>query len=64
MTDSYHMGFKNGQQSLIDQGYEKVRHGRWEIVEGSTGICSICGDVGYTFYNYCPNCGSRMMDEE
>ena len=29
MTDSYHMGFKDGQQSLIDQGYEKIRHGRW-----------------------------------
>lgn len=45
-----------------------VRHGRWERViptksaaKWSTKVsCSNCHSVGYTRYNYCPNCGASM----
>lgn len=53
----------------------EVKHGRWrkERVSstgcGSYGVyqCSICGamfpDIGYG-YNYCPNCGAKMDEDE
>ena len=50
-----------------------VRHGRWiegklpmyrwggeKIGEKSTWKCSVCHDVGFWGYYYCPNCGARM----
>ena len=26
-------------------------------------VCSLCGAVGIQEYNYCPNCGARMVSE-
>ena len=64
MTDSYHMGFKDGQQSLIDQGYEKIRHGRWVMNERGVYECSICGRVPTAeqkqYDRYCSWCGAKM----
>ena len=53
-----------------------VRHGRWiegklpiyrwggeKIGEKSTWKCSVCHDVGFWGYNYCPNCGAKMDEE-
>lgn len=49
--------------------YAPVRHGRWEIVDGSNGkeymVCTECRvqqDLTGVF-SYCPNCGA-MMDGE
>lgn len=48
---------------------ERIRHGHWEHGKDVFGMyyqCSECGDqyhVGYEF-NYCPNCGARMDEEE
>lgn len=42
--------------------WEPVRHGRW-VVAGKTThyyICSVCGEPGDGFDNYCRSCGSRM----
>lgn len=46
----------------------EVRHEWWERViptksaaKWSTKVsCSNCHSVGYTRYNYCPNCGASM----
>lgn len=43
--------------------------GEWEMQEdadGLYGICSVCGQDAdfshyYRAYNYCPNCGARML---
>lgn len=71
MTDSYHMGFKDGQQSLIDQGYEKIMHGKWLDVEPAPhnlfyATCSVCGNrQTLEVANYiCPMCGARMNLDE
>ena len=49
-----------------------VVHGRWlkPKYEYHVGICSLCGCVPLkpafrsTPYNYCPNCGAKMDEEE
>ena len=45
-----------------------VRHGCWERVipsksaaKWSTKVsCSVCHNVGYNHFKYCPNCGAKM----
>ena len=48
-----------------------VRHGRWEEASDGDGIvcpfcrtdfCTIIYDTEY--FNYCPNCGAKMDEEE
>ena len=49
-----------------------VVHGKWlkPEYEYHVGICSLCGCVPLkpafrsTPYNYCPNCGAKMDEEE
>lgn len=49
-----------------------VKHGRWERVVPSKNAakwsskvsCSICHREGYTRYNYWPNCGAKMLEED
>lgn len=54
-----------------------VRHGRWIEKRGVSGVlgmlvsirCSVCGcepvfDSSEHLYNYCPNCGAKMDEEE
>ena len=49
-----------------------VVHGKWlkSEYEYHVGICSLCGCVPpkpafrSTPYNYCPNCGAKMDEEE
>ena len=56
---------------------EPVRHGRWELGLDTTCDCefikcSVCSEEFYDgendtvdiLYNYCPNCGAKMMDAE
>ena len=52
---------------------EPVRHGHWIDPEDPTCYkCSVCGkyatqEYGLNapiFWHYCPNCGSRMVNEE
>ena len=45
-----------------------VRHGRWDRVIPSKSAakwsskvsCSVCHNVGYNHFKYCPNCGAKM----
>jgi hypothetical protein len=63
------MGFKDGQQSLIDQGYEKIKHGMWIDIEPAPynllyATCSVGGErQTLEVAKYCPNCGASMMDD-
>ena len=49
-----------------------VRHGRWDRVIPSKSAakwsskvsCSVCHNVGYDHFKYCPNCGAKMELEE
>lgn len=39
-----------------------VRHGRWEVAGNTTHYytCSVCGNPGDGFDNYCRSCGAKM----
>lgn len=49
---------------------EPVKHGKWigkPIGGYSTVRCSVCGDVfleNNGKWNYCPNCGAKMDEEQ
>lgn len=50
---------------------EPVRHGRWIAVhEPKSGRsrpllgCSACNSMTHHDFNYCPNCGAKMNEEE
>lgn len=55
---------------------EPVRHGHWKVVNDGYGDkayiceCSECKDTVWVYtnadrkWNYCPNCGARMDEEE
>ena len=42
----------------------EVVHGQWIMNDDQVYECKECGYVpsfdGYTYFNYCPNCGARM----
>ena len=44
-----------------------VRHGRWEVEVGMNFFkernCPVCKKrIESNFWNYCPNCGAKMME--
>lgn len=47
-----------------------VVHGRWierPFLLGTTHVCSRCNDyygMPHGIFNYCPNCGAKMDEEE
>lgn len=47
------------------EGHWKIQHGVLHPLE-TDGICSECGYTTsfYEFFNYCPNCGAKMGDEQ
>ena len=58
---------KDGIESIPAADVAPVVHGRWEC--GCQ--CSVCGDRHgpynsrhKPYYNYCPNCGAKMDEEE
>ena len=42
----------------------EVVHGEWVLNDDQVYECKDCGYIpsfdGYTYYNYCPNCGAKM----
>ena len=68
-------GIKNGYVALGIKEYrqtEEVKHGDWlkpgnDPIDNKQWICSECKGLtetayycGHCYYNYCPNCGTRM----
>lgn len=43
--------------------YAPVRHGRWIRYGRNLGECSNCGEIVNIRYNYCPNCGCKMLED-
>lgn len=51
---------------------QSIKHGKWVYSDipvffnpHGRYLCSICNyEVDYRDYNYCPNCGARMMKED
>ena len=41
---------------------QPVVKGEWIINEYREVVCSVCGEPNIE-YNYCPNCGARMVEE-
>ena len=43
------------------------KRGEWVLNDDQVYECKDCGYVpsldGYTYFNYCPNCGARMQSE-
>ena len=41
---------------------ETVRHGKWVVAGNTTHyyICSVCGEPGDGWDNYCRSCGAKM----
>ena len=44
-----------------------VRHGEWKEIVTHNGctpdydcVCSLCGESGLPYKNYCSNCGAKM----
>ena len=48
---------------------EPVKHGHWTEtvipweVPDYDCVCSLCGKSGLPIYNFCPNCGAKMDEE-
>lgn len=48
---------------------EPVKHGHWTetVIPGEVPdydcVCSLCGKSGLPIYNFCPNCGAKMDEE-
>ena len=49
---------------------QNMKHGKWVETVFHNGctfdhdmVCSVCGHSGLPEYEYCPNCGAKMMDE-
>lgn len=44
---------------------EIIKHGQW-VIKNGRGYCSECNQsydiLGGTIFNYCPNCGAKMID--
>ena len=63
-------------KKLIDNGYKKVRHGKWLTWEeqfpdrkptkkNNLGVfCNNCHSHADNMTDYCPNCGARMDGKE
>ena len=41
---------------------EKTGHWIYKTMEGQ--FCSICGEQSVWKFNYCPNCGAKMVEEQ
>lgn len=77
--DAMHMCFPNVYNGIliacgeIDHAptidAELVRHGRWKkeaFLMGTTYRCNLCGEnygMPHGIFDFCPNCGAKMMDE-
>lgn len=56
-------------EHTVKLAHPEEKTGHWEYVQydGNPNIgnlhCSECDRIAYFEYNYCPNCGARMVSE-
>lgn len=66
----YNAGFEAGQRDVLLKEQEPDRKpGKWMIyiismLDGEGCKCSECGSEGAPYWDYCPNCGTRMEGAE
>ena len=68
------MGCKTAKEcrELISNGeIQRVKHRKWKLIAHPLYECSECGERtavvnlnGKVLWNYCPNCGAKMMMDE
>jgi len=59
-----YLGYQRGYHAGVKKS---VKRGWWVEEERPTCYvyrCTICGDEFDAPYNYCPNCGARMSNED
>ena len=57
------MSLEQIMDECFNRGYRKaVRHGKWVVAGNTTHyyICSVCGEPGDGWDNYCRSCGALM----
>lgn len=76
-SNAFYAGLAAKINAIPSEDVAPVRHGRWndgkvtlynwggeEIGEKSTWKCSLCDEVGFWLYKYCPSCGAKMDLED
>lgn len=70
-ADKAMRGLRAAEQRVKDAptiGAVPARHGKWIDksggIEGAWNYCSVCGERAIDLYDYCPNCGAQMDEEE
>lgn len=65
-----HLHLEHKSQYIADNvhnaGYRKQEEGRWKGAGMGDYYCSLCNTTysGGDEYNYCPNCGAKMKEDE
>ena len=59
--------YKGYDDRLDECPLEEVKHGHWEVVDGTEPRrygCSVCKRLSWTEDNYCSYCGAKMDEVE
>ena len=65
-TINVNMDTDEVMERLKERGWEPVKHGRWDLIDGCEPVrygCSVCHRMVWHHENYCPYCGARMDQE-
>ena len=58
------MAWRSDIDAIPTADVAPVVHGKWVLNDDQVYECKECGYVpsfdGYTYFNYCPNCGAKM----
>lgn len=59
-----HRGIVEALQNIISELPSAEKKGEWVKFSSMKHLfyCSVCGQLGERYWNYCPNCGARMVD--
>lgn len=71
-TEAYERGWNDAIDAIIESADTinavPVRHGKWIDkscgIEGAWNHCSVCGERAIDLYDYCPNCGAKMEEDD
>lgn len=66
-SKSYHDGFNDGieYETIRRMTYENAeRKGKWNVYAIGRYTCSCCNFYSHSKSNFCPNCGTRMVNRD